>query len=65
MEFTLFYRGELKATRKTNGNKKHKHDIRKYFHPQLKTLWQQPPLDGYSKYLDSSNSLSVIRKSGK
>lgn len=40
MEFRLFYRGPLKA----NGDKEHKHDIRRRFHPQLKNLWGQSPL---------------------
>lgn len=60
MEFTLFYRGELKA----NGNKDHKHEIRKAFHPQLNVLWNQPPLNSYRQYLDPSNQLSIIRNSG-
>lgn len=60
MEFTLFYRGELKA----NGNRDHKHEIRKAFHPQLKVLWNQPPLNSYSQYLEPSNKLSIIRGSG-
>jgi hypothetical protein len=41
MEFTLYYRGDLKA----NCGAKEKHRIRKLFHPQLKLLWKQPPLD--------------------
>jgi Holliday junction resolvase RusA-like endonuclease len=40
MDFMLFYRGSLKS----NGNPKHKHNIRKHFHPQLKQLWNQEPL---------------------
>lgn len=40
MEFRLFYRGPLKA----NGDKIHKHHIRRQFHPQLKNLWNQSPL---------------------
>ena len=41
MNIVLHYRGLLKA----NGNAKHKQEIRAHFHEQLKTLWQQPPLD--------------------
>lgn len=40
MRLTLHYRGSLRA----NGNPAHKHDIRKAFHAQLKTLWLQKPL---------------------
>ena len=57
MEFTLYYRGELKA----NGDKKHKHRIRKYFHQQLKTLWSQPPLNKTKKFLNPKNKLSIIK----
>lgn len=40
MEFTLHYRGELKANR----GAKDKHALRRYFHSQLAILWQQIPL---------------------
>ena len=40
MEFTLYYRGELKA----NGRPKEKQAIRRVFHQQLKELWTQVPL---------------------
>jgi hypothetical protein len=40
MRLMLHYRGTLKA----NGSPGHKHDIRKAFHRQLRTLWQQKPL---------------------
>lgn len=58
MEFTLYYEGELKS----NGNKKHKHSIRTYLHPQLKKLWDQPPLNRESCYLKSDGPLSVIKE---
>jgi hypothetical protein len=41
MEFTLSYRGELKS----NGDKEHKHILRRRFHSQLAELWRQPPLN--------------------
>lgn len=40
MQFTLYYRGDLKA----NGKPKHKQEIRRVFHSQLKDLWQHHPL---------------------
>ena len=33
---TLQYRGRLLAS----NDKENKHEIRKYFHPQLKSLWE-------------------------
>ncbi len=43
MEFTLVYQGPLKA----NGSIKQKQAIRRAFHPQLKALWNLPPLNTY------------------
>ncbi len=40
MRLMLHYRGPLKA----NGGIAHKHDLRRLFHSQLKTLWEQKPL---------------------
>jgi len=36
LEFTLVYEGDLYS----NGDAKHKHEIRKQLHPQLKELWK-------------------------
>ena len=41
MEFTLYYRGELKANR----GPKDKQALRRIFHEQLKILWDQIPLN--------------------
>lgn len=41
MEFRLIYQGSLPTSSGTNGRPKEKHWIRKYFHPQLKRLWEQ------------------------
>ena len=41
MEFTLVYRGPLKA----NGKPKDKQAIRRVFHEQLRELWKHPPLN--------------------
>jgi hypothetical protein len=40
MEFTLVYRGLLKA----NGDARDKHAIRRTLHKQLAELWRHPPL---------------------
>lgn len=47
MEFTLFYRGDLKS----NGSPEHKQQIRRAFHPQLERLWELEPLKGSRKEL--------------
>ena len=60
MEFTLYYEGELKS----NGNREHKHSIRRYLHPQLKALWDQPPLNKECCYLTSDGPLSIIKEIG-
>src|SRR5712675_1742218 len=41
MEFSLYYRGPLRA----NADATEKHRRRKLFHQQLKVVWSQPPLD--------------------
>jgi hypothetical protein len=40
MDFRLYYRGPLR----TNGTAKEKQTLRRVFHPQLRALWDQPPL---------------------
>lgn len=61
MEFTLHYRGPLKA----NGRPLEKHALRRIFHQQLKELWNQKPLSGFKKKLldqpPGDQSLNVIR----
>lgn len=42
MHLILHYRGGLKSSR--NFGLAHKHEIRRHFHSQLKTLWTQKPL---------------------
>jgi hypothetical protein len=67
VEFTLVYRGPLKA----NGKIAEKHAIRKVFHGQLQKLWTQSPLsdlappNGY--YLEDNpppGSMSLIQNIG-
>ena len=44
MEFRLTYEGDLRPTSQGNTRAKHKHEIRKAFHPQLRRLWEEHPL---------------------
>lgn len=46
MEFTLSYRGPLKAS----ADPSDKHELRRHFHRQLRELWRQPPLSAYQKH---------------
>ena len=60
MEFTLYYRGELKA----NGRPKEKQELRRFFHVQLKRLWQQIPLNEYHEMLEkepANGSIGIIQ----
>lgn len=47
MQFVLYYRGQLKG----NGSIRHKQELRRAFHRQLKELWKQKPLGDYSPWL--------------
>jgi hypothetical protein len=61
LDFTLYYRGELKA----NGKPAEKHAIRRQFHTQLKDLWEHLPLSGFAAKLlcePSPGELGVFRK---
>lgn len=43
MEFRLTFDGALKPTTQSKPRYRHKHEIRRHFHPQLKCLWQDHP----------------------
>lgn len=63
MEFTLYYRGELRAS----GGIEEKHRLRQHFHGQLRELWNQEPLLSHQSFLDfnpPSGEISVIREVG-
>jgi hypothetical protein len=47
MRLVLHYRGPLRA----NGGPVHKHDLRRFSHAQLKTLWGQRPLSESPEWL--------------
>ena len=59
MEFYLKYDGPLKS----NAGAKDKHNIREYFYPQMKKLWDIKPLSDYKKYfLNPDKLLSVFKE---
>lgn len=67
MEFTLHYRGPLKAATGRNKRKDHKHDLRRRFHKQLKELWGLPQLSdekGLLRPNPPKGEISVIRPVG-
>ena len=64
MRFTLLYRGQLRP----NGGVVDKQLIRRSFHPQLKRLWSQAPLNDYGHLLLPEalpNKSSLVEKVGK
>ena len=62
MEFTLFYRGELKS----KGSPTDKQKIRRAFHPQLKKLWELEPLNDHKSYIEpsSENDICILEQIG-
>ena len=63
MNFTLYYRGQLKA----NGSPEDKHKIRRVFHKQMAKLWLQPPLSECRKWLQPpgpNEDYSFLRSRG-
>lgn len=64
MQLVLHYRGPLRA----NGDSAHKHQLRQHFHPQLKKLWSQKPLNELPNLLEPRGILlgdySLLRTIG-
>lgn len=63
MQFRLVYEGVLNS----NGDARHKQDIRRVLLPQLRELWTHEPLSENRKWLDfppAGDDLSVIREVG-
>lgn len=61
MRFVLHYRGPLKA----NAGPAHKHEIRRLFRAQLKTLWSHKPLVEHEDLLrppSRTGSYSLVRE---
>ncbi len=57
MEFTLTYRGPLKA----NGGPVEKQAIRRAIHQQMRLLWQQSPLIGFTPSLLWADGAARVR----
>lgn len=55
MEFTLYYRGHLKAATTKNRRRREKHALRKRFHEQLNELWNQTPLKDHRDFLEPTS----------
>lgn len=60
MQFTLHYRGDLKANRGAT----EKHSLRGHFHCQLQELWAYLPLSECKQFLDPESSATNVRKIG-
>ena len=63
MQFRLVYQGRLRS----NGDSRHKQEIRRALQPQLRELWTHPPLDRTEISLDHPappEGLSVIHPVG-
>ena len=70
MEFTLHYRGPLKAASQRNKRKDHKHGLRRHFHKQLKELWNLPQLSQFRSSLvildlTTLESRTLLRRVGQ
>ena len=70
MEFTLHYRGPLKAASQRNKRKDHKHDLRRHFHKQLNELWNLPQLSQFRSSLvipdpTTLESRTLLRRVGQ
>jgi len=64
MEFTLLYQGPLKS----QGSAKQKQEIRRVFHPQLKSLWSQLPRIEFNHLLQkkpAEKEISILQKIGQ
>jgi hypothetical protein len=55
VEFTLYYRGPLKA----KGKPEDKHRLRQHFHKQIKELWNQSPLKEHRGLIDPNENVAI------
>ena len=68
MEFTLFYKGELKGRNSATPDDKQR--IRREIHRQMAQLWKLDPLAGQSEFVSmdeppwAANQISLIEKLG-
>ena len=62
MRLTLHYRGILRS----NGSPSHKHELRRLFHAQLRTLWGHYPLAEYKSLIEPRvpTSYCLLRQNG-
>ena len=61
MQFALTYRGPLKSNARPND----KHELRRHFHRQIRSLWSVYPLSEYTEWLTSPpthGEVTVIRE---
>jgi hypothetical protein len=64
VQFRLVYRGPLRS----NGDRRHKQEIRRVLHPQLRELWTHEPLADNQEWLEeeaAGNGVSVIQTVGE
>jgi hypothetical protein len=59
MEFRLTYDGELLGTHAQQTRTKHKHEIRRHFHRQLKRLWNVVPQLQHARAVDGEGRAIV------
>jgi hypothetical protein len=59
MEFTLVYDGPLYGASRSNPRADHKHEIRKQFHPQVKTIWESKLSHWFSSCTPSAKSKRI------
>lgn len=57
MRFRLTYEGRLKGQKR---DVRHVHEIRKYFHLQLASLWRQEPLVSHNQHLYNQDNLAFL-----
>jgi hypothetical protein len=60
VQLHLIYRGHLPS----NGDAKEKQRIRRAFHPQLRELWQHPPLSSHPGWLDPNEPKNLVHQVG-
>ncbi len=61
MRFRLTYEGQLFGASRSSTRAKHKHEIRKVFHPQLKRLWETDKNLTHWTFTDPAPSASGLK----
>jgi hypothetical protein len=65
MQLRLTYSGFLMGSNKSDTRAKHKHEIRKVFHTQLKRFWDHHPYLKIASMVHPTSGLAVPDKDGK